>query len=140
MNRRRAWGAVIAVAVAVAPWMLSRSWELPATVTAHHWTRTWIVFDCVLASGLALTGWLGSRRDRRVMPVGVVSGTLLLVDAWVDVCTSPPGLEFHQAVVDAFFELAGAALCLLVAGRGVASTTTNTGASVDDSARPLRDR
>ncbi|MDH6113784.1 hypothetical protein P3T36_005704 [Kitasatospora sp. MAP12-15] len=149
MSARRGWAVLVAALAMVVPWALSVSSAFPATITAYHWTRTWLGFDYVLTGGLALTGWFARRADRRAMPFGVVTGTLLLIDAWFDVCTSPAGLEFGQAVVDSFFEVSGALLCFAIALRaaapgaaagGGASTTIETGTSVEDPAAPLRDR
>lgn len=90
---------------------------IPISATAYHWGRAWLGFDCALVAGLALSGWFGVRRSRWAVPCGAASGTLLLIDAWFDVCTSPSGIELRMAVVDAFLEVSMALLCLLPAFR-----------------------
>jgi len=64
--------------------------------------------------GLALTSWLGCRRDRRVTPAAAATATLMCADAWFDVCTSAPGSSFGYAVAEAVAELAVAAVCLAI--------------------------
>jgi hypothetical protein len=66
----------------------------------------------VMAAGLAATSWLAVRRDRRMAFPAVSTATLLLVDAWFDVCTAPAGGPLAMALADMCVEVAEAAGCL----------------------------
>jgi hypothetical protein len=68
-----------------------------------------------MAAGLAVTGWLALRRDRRIAFSGGSSAAVLVVDAWFDVCTSPGGRPLAFALIDMAVELAEAAACVALA-------------------------
>jgi hypothetical protein len=107
--------AVMVSAVVLVPWIAYLATNLPPTASARHWPAAWAGLDAAIAIGLAATGWLALRRDRRVAFCAASTATVLVVDAWFDVCTSPPGRPLSFALVDMCVELGEAAACLLVA-------------------------
>jgi hypothetical protein len=52
---------------------------------------------------LLLTGILASIKSRWIIITASTAATLLLVDAWFDVCSSKGGYELDQALVLAVF-------------------------------------
>jgi hypothetical protein len=102
-------------AVILLPWIAYLAVSLPSSVTARHWPLAWAGLDAAMAIGLATTGWLALRRDRRVALTAVSTATVLMMDAWFDVCTSPAGKPFAFALTDMCVELAEAVACLLLA-------------------------
>jgi hypothetical protein len=48
-----------------------------------------------------MTAALLSRGDRRATLSAAAGGTLLLIDAWFDVCTSAPGTDHALALTEA---------------------------------------
>lgn len=111
------WAAalVIASAVVLLPWAAYLAVTLPSSVSAQHWPVAWAGLDTAMAAGLAATGWLALRRDRRVALVAVSTATVLFMDAWFDVCTASPGQPLAFALADMGIELGEAAACLLLA-------------------------
>jgi hypothetical protein len=111
------WAAALVTlsAVILLPWIAYLAVSLPSSVSARHWSLTWVGLDTVMAIGLAATGWLAFRRDRRVAFCAASTATVLVLDAWFDVCTSPGGTPFVLALVDMCVELAEAAACLMLA-------------------------
>jgi hypothetical protein len=107
--------AVTASAVILMPWIAYLAATLPPTVSAQHWPLAWAGLDSVLAVGLATTGVLAIRRDRRAAFVAVSTATVLLMDGWFDVCTSAPGRPLAFALVDLCVEAGEAAACLMLA-------------------------
>jgi phosphoglycerol transferase MdoB-like AlkP superfamily enzyme len=104
---------LIAVSAAVLiPWAAYLALSLPASVSARHWPAAWTGLDVMMAAGLAVTAWLAVRRDRRMVFPAVATATLLLVDAWFDVCTAPAGSPLVMALADMCVEIAEAAGCL----------------------------
>jgi hypothetical protein len=99
-------------AVVLLPWAAYLALSLPANVSARHWPLAWTGLDVVMAAGLAATARLAVRRDRRLAFPAVSTATLLLVDAWFDVCTAPAGRPLVMALGDMCVELAEAAGCL----------------------------
>lgn len=104
---------LIAVSAAVLlPWAGYLALSLPASVSARHWPVAWAGLDVVMAAGLAATAWLAVWRDRRMAFPAVSTATLLLVDAWFDVCTAPAGSPFVMALGGMCVEISVAAGCL----------------------------
>jgi hypothetical protein len=80
--------ATAAGAVVLVPWTAYLALTLPGSQAGGAWRLAWVGFDIALATTLATTGWLAWNR-RQETPIGlVVSATLLLTDAWFDVCLS----------------------------------------------------
>ena len=96
-------GQLVALAVGMflLPWSLLLGLTLPATAEAQHWSLAWAGLDCAEAVAALATAVLLRRADSRAGLAAVAAGTLLLVDAWFDVCTSPPGLDHALAVTEA---------------------------------------
>ena len=111
------WAAALVTlsAVILLPWIAYLAVSLPSSVSARHWPLAWVGLDAVMAAGLAATGWMAFRRDRRVAFCAASTATVLVLDAWFDVCTSPGGGQFALALVGMCIELAEAAACLMLA-------------------------
>jgi hypothetical protein len=107
---------LVAVSAAVLlPWAVYLARTLPSSVGARHWPLVWTGLDVAMAVGLAATAWLAIRHDRRLAFPAVSSATLLLADAWFDVCLAPAGSPLDWAIVDMFIEVAEALACLALA-------------------------
>lgn len=108
-------GLVTGSAVILLPWIAYLAMSLPPSASARHWPLAWVGLDTAMAFGLAATGWLAIRRDRRVALAAASTGGMLLADAWFDVCTSAPGRSLAFALLDMCIELAEAAACMILA-------------------------
>jgi hypothetical protein len=107
--------AIAASAIALLPWTAYLAATLPSSASARHWSLAWCGLDLAIAGGLAATAWAAIRRDRRAGLAAASTATLLLTDAWFDVCTSPPGRPLAWAIAQAVLEVAGAVGCLVLA-------------------------
>lgn len=105
-------------AVALAPWTVGIATRLPHSAVARHWNTAWAGLDVAIMVGLALTSWLGHRRDRRVTLTATATATLMCADVWFDVCTSTSGSPLECAIAEAATELIVAAACLVIGLRG----------------------
>ena len=106
---------VMVSAVILLPWIAYLAISLPPSISARHWPLVWAGLDTAMAAGLAGTGWLAFRRDRRIAFCAASTATVLVMDAWFDVCTSPAGQPLMFALADMCVELAEAAACLILA-------------------------
>ncbi|HEY7046062.1 MAG TPA: hypothetical protein VH373_02485 [Jatrophihabitantaceae bacterium] len=79
------------VATVLAVWCGVLAATLPATVTANHWSLTWVGLDAGEGASAALTAVLIRRRTRYAALTTTMGATFLLADAWFDVCTAPAG-------------------------------------------------
>ena len=125
-------GLIAISAVVLLPWAAYLALSLPTSVSARHWPVAWTGLDLTMAAGLAATAWLAVRRDRRTAFAAMATATLLLVDAWFDVCTAPSGAPLAMALADMCVEVAEAAGCLAVAAavwRGSPSQSVPSGAA-----------
>ncbi|WP_367320536.1 hypothetical protein [Streptomyces sp. HUAS ZL42] len=110
--------ALACCAGVLVPWLLVLATYLPSTVQVRHWSAMWVGLDALEALGLAVTGVLLLRRDPRRCLTAAATAALLVVDAWFDVLTSPPGSEVATALALALArgaELPPATLCVVVA-------------------------
>jgi hypothetical protein len=98
---RRARLVALAVGGFLLPWSALLAVTLPATAQAQHWALAWAGLDAAEAAAALVTAVLLSRGDRRASLPAAAAGTLLLVDAWFDVCTSAPGAGQAMALAEA---------------------------------------
>ena len=96
-------GGLVALAVGafLLPWCVLLSLTLPATMRAQNWSLAWVGLDGAEAAAALATAWLLARRDQRAGLTALAGGTLLVVDAWFDVCTAAPGADQMMAVAEA---------------------------------------
>jgi hypothetical protein len=105
------------LAVGTILWTNYLAVTLPAHAHTRHYRLAWVGFDVGLALLLVLTSVLAWRRSPHTGMSAVATGTVLVVDAWFDIVTSPRG-DTVQAVLSAVFaELPLAVLCLWIARR-----------------------
>ncbi len=100
---RRARLAALAVGGFLLPWCVFLSAMLPATARAQNWSLAWAGLDGAEALAALATAVLIARTGTWAALTAAAGGTLLLVDAWFDVCTSAPGLDHALAIAEAVF-------------------------------------
>lgn len=105
---------VTASAIVLLPWIVYLAATLPPSVSARHWPLVWIGMDSAMAAGLAVTGVLAFRRDRRVAFAAASTATVLFMDGWFDVCTAPSGRSLVFALIDLCIEIGEAVACLML--------------------------
>jgi hypothetical protein len=121
----------LAVGGFLLPWCVLLATTLPATAQAQNWSLAWTGLDGGEAIVALATAALLARADVRAALTAVAGGTLLIVDAWFDVCTSASGIGHGLAVAEAIFvelPLAGAAFWLAARiARGAGGTAEGAG-------------
>jgi hypothetical protein len=117
LQRRARWLA-LAVGGFLLPWCALLALTLPATAQAQHWALAWTGLDAAEAVAALVTAALLGRADARASLAAATTGTLLLTDAWFDICTSAPGAGQALAVAGA----AGAEVPLAIAAWWLAVT------------------
>jgi hypothetical protein len=91
---------------------------LPRHATFHHYRGVWVGFDLGLVGVLATTAVLAWRGRPQVTMAATAAATMLFVDAWFDVLTTPRGSDLVVSVVLAgAVELPLAMICLWIALR-----------------------
>ncbi len=104
------------LALGTVPWVIFLAVTLPRHATFAHYRGVWVGFDTALVVVLALTAWQAWRARPRVALAATAAATMLMVDAWFDVMTTPRGHGWFMSVVLAILvELPLAAICLWIA-------------------------
>ncbi|WP_131737533.1 hypothetical protein [Actinomadura roseirufa] len=124
---RRRRGLAIAILVAccawLIPWTVVLAFTLPDNFTAGQWSATWIGFDVALTASLGFTAFAIWRRLQMAVLGQLVTGTLLVCDAWFDVMLSWGSNEFAVSLLTALLgELPLAALSFAGAHRLIMMT------------------
>jgi hypothetical protein len=102
------------------PWTGYLAVSLPQRSISDHYRATWVGFDLALIVVLARIGWLAYRRNPHVVLMAAAGATMLVADAWFDITTAAPGAARLHALLSAgLLELPSAALCALLARRGL---------------------
>ena len=112
--------AFAVLAVGTVPWVVYLAVTLPAHATFHHYRGVWVGFDLALIGVLATTAVLAWRGRPQVTmaATATATATMLFVDAWFDVLTTPRGRDLLVSVVlAAVVELPLAMICLWIALR-----------------------
>ncbi len=105
-RRRRIVDLLVATCLGLIPWIVILGLTLPRRYVVNHWTLAWVGFDVALLCALATTAWAAWRRRQVVIIAALVTGTMLVLDAWFDVVTDSTTRDLIiSAVTAAFGEL-----------------------------------
>jgi hypothetical protein len=108
------WVGIFFVAcfVGLIPWTWYLAGTLPDRQLSSHYNVAWTGFDVMLAIVLLATGVCVLLRSPFLAVTAAAAASFLVVDAWFDVTTSPPGDQVLGAVLMASVaELPLAAAC-----------------------------
>jgi hypothetical protein len=104
------------LALGTVPWVVFLAITLPRHATFAHYRGVWVGFDTALVAVLALTAYMAWRGRPWVALTATAAATMLMVDAWFDVMTTPRGHGLLLSWVLAILvELPLAAICLWIA-------------------------
>jgi hypothetical protein len=92
---------VLVATLVLIPWIVFLGARLPRQYAADNWDLVWAIFDVVLLIALGLTAWGVWKRRQLVIVTSIISGTLLMCDAWFDIMTSHPGYDQLVSVASA---------------------------------------
>jgi hypothetical protein len=93
------------------PWTVYIGESLPRRQLSSHYDVSWAGFDVMLLVALASTAYFALRRSRYLSMAATATATLLVVDAWFDLMTTPSGQLAQSIVLAAVVELPLAAVC-----------------------------
>jgi hypothetical protein len=98
--------------VILLPWIAYIAASLPARQLSPNYDVAWAGFDVLLCGALASTAYFALRRSRYLSIAAAATATLLVVDAWFDVMTTPARERLESILLCAFVELPLAAVCV----------------------------
>ncbi len=94
------------------PWTIYLGASLPSRQLSPNYDTAWAGFDAILMVTLACTAYFALRRSRYLSTAATATATLLVVDAWFDVLTTPAGQQAQSIVLAVAVELPLAAVCV----------------------------
>lgn len=104
------------LALGLAPWIVWLALHLPSRQVSYHFNLAWGGFDTGLGAALVMTAVTAFQGSKWIDHAATAAAVLLVVDAWFDVVTAPPGVATVQATAEALLvELPLAALCVWIA-------------------------
>jgi hypothetical protein len=103
VRRRRQLGLLLIMSCCIflAGWIAMLILTLPGHYTSSDWRAVWVGFDVAELTGFAATGWAAWHRRQVVIIFMIITGTLLLCDAWFDVALDYGSSGFVTSVVSA---------------------------------------
>jgi hypothetical protein len=103
--------AFLLCSVALIPWIVYLALSLPSRQVSSHYDVAWVGFDVFELIALSATGFFALRRSRYLAVSSASAATLLVVDAWFDVLTSPGRQVIASIVLAVVIELPLAGMC-----------------------------
>lgn len=108
---RWAGPAFLLCSVVLIPWTAYLAFSLPSRQVSSHYNVAWVGFDVFLLVTLGATGFFALRRSRYLALTSASAATLLVVDAWFDVLTSPGRQVIESIILAVVVELPLAGIC-----------------------------
>jgi hypothetical protein len=108
---RWAGPAFVLFSVILLPWTIYLGYSLPSRQLSSHYDIAWAGFDILLLVALASTGYFALRRSRYLATAAAATATLLVVDVWFDIITSPRHQLLQALTLAILVELPLAGVC-----------------------------
>jgi hypothetical protein len=126
LRRRFGLMLVIAVCVVLACWIAFLIFNLPARYTSSDWRAVWVGLDIAELAGFAATGWAAWRQRQIVIFFMIMTGTLLLCDAWFDLALAYGSSDFTTSVLSALLAEFPLAFLMYASARRLVRATVQT--------------
>jgi hypothetical protein len=128
VRRRRRFGMLFMMAccIGLAAWIAILILTLPAHFTASHWRGVWVGLDIAELAGFAATAWAAWHQRQIVIFFMVITGTLLLCDAWFDVALDYGSSGFAVSIATAVLVELPIAFLLFSAARRLVRVTVQS--------------
>ena len=103
VRRRRRLGLLVMTAccVALASWIAILLLTLPVRYTSSDWRAVWVGLDIAELLGFAATAWAAWHQRQIVIFFMIMTGTLLVCDAWFDLALNYGSSGFTASVLSA---------------------------------------
>src|SRR5579864_8952478 len=126
LRRRFGLMSVTAVCVGLAGWIAFLILNLPGRYTSSNWRAVWVGLDIAELIGFAATGWAAWRQRQVVIFFMIMTGTLLLCDAWFDLALDYGSSGFTGSVLSAVLAEFPLAFLLFAAARRLVRVSVQT--------------
>jgi hypothetical protein len=136
-NRKLGLAAIMICCLILAAWIAILMLRLPVHYTVKHWRGVWVGLDIAEFCGFAAI-WVAAWKQRQILVFfTIVTGTLLLCDAWFDVSLSYGTTGALGALLDALVVEIPLALLLYIGARRLMRITFREIMRVEGLAGPV---
>ena len=128
VRRRRRFGLLIVTSccVVLAAWIAILILTLPSRYTTSDWRAAWVGLDIGELLGFAATAWAAWHQRQIVIFFMIITGTLLLCDAWFDLALDYGSSGFTASILSAVLAELPLAFLLFAAARRLVRLTFET--------------
>ena len=128
LRRRRRLGLLIMTVccVALAAWIAILLLTLPGRYTSSDWRAVWVGLDIAELLGFAATAWAAWHQRQIVIFFMIMTGTLLLCDAWFDLALNYGSSGFTVSILSAVLAELPLAFLMFAAARRLIRVTVQT--------------
>jgi hypothetical protein len=125
LRRRLRFGLLLLTGccIALAGWIAILILTLPGHYTSADWQTVWVGLDVAELAGFAATGWAAWHQRQIVTFFMIITGTLLVCDAWFDVALSYGSNEFTTSIISALLVELPLAFLLFASARRLVRAT-----------------
>ncbi len=107
----------------LAGWIALLILTLPGHYTSDDWRTVWVGLDLAELAGFAATGWAAWHQRQIAIFLMIITGTLLVCDAWFDVALDYGSHGFVASVVSAVLVELPLAFLLFASARRLVRVT-----------------
>ena len=124
--RRRRVGLVVMVIICVilALWIAYLALTLRSHFRVRYWPPVWVGLDIAELASFTATAWAAWKQRQIVIVFMIVTGTLLLADAWFDLALDYGSPGFTESLLEAIFAEIPLAIILFAGARRLIRLTT----------------
>jgi hypothetical protein len=128
LRRRQRLGLVIMAAccVGLAGWIAILILTLPGRYTSSDWRAVWVGLDVAELLGFAATAWAAWHQRQLVIFFMIMTGTLLLCDAWFDLTLDYGTSGFTGSILSAVLAEFPLAFLLFAGARRLVRVSVQT--------------
>jgi hypothetical protein len=128
VQRRRRFALLLTMAccIGLAGWIAILILTLPGHYTSSDWRAVWVGLDIAEMFGFAVTGWAAWNQRQVVIFFMIITGTLLLCDAWFDVALNYGSSGFMASVLSALLAELPLAFVMFAGARQLIRVTVQT--------------
>jgi len=125
LQRRRRFGLLFMMAccLGLAAWIAILLLTLPGRYTSHDWRAVWVGLDVAELAGFAATAWAAWNQRQILIFFMIITGTLLVCDAWFDLALAYGSRGFTMSLVSALVVELPLALLMFTSARRLVRVT-----------------
>ncbi len=136
-RRRLALILMVAICVVLAAWIAILILTLHRHFVVRHWPAVWVGLDLAELAAFAATAWAAWKQRQIVIVFMIMTGTLLLCDAWFDLASSYGSRDFGSSLLEAILVELPLAFLMYAGARRLVRLTVHSSMRLQGISGPL---